>query len=80
MSEQRLPYAEALALWKREYFLEALDEAGGHQGLAADLLGVHRNTMNRLLTAAGITRAVIRQYRMAAEKPIIKRKEPSCQS
>jgi DNA-binding NtrC family response regulator len=70
-----VPYHQALEMWKRKYFLDALDEAGGHQGLAADLLGIHRNTMNRLLQEAGLTRQIIRQYRIAGNKPITTQRE-----
>lgn len=72
--KQRIPYPVALQHWKRKYFLDALDEAGGHQGIAAELLGVHRNTLSRLLSEVGLTRQSIRSHLLAANHPVISRR------
>jgi Fis family transcriptional regulator len=56
-------YSEALRKFRHEYMRQALEEAQGNQCLAADLIGVHRNTMSRLLRDAGITRYELRAYK-----------------
>lgn len=81
MKEPRVPYLVALERWKREYFLAALDEANGHQGIAAEILGVHLNTLNRLLRASGLTRQAIRRHRLDKGLPVVgkRSKEHACQ-
>lgn len=62
-------YAEALLEFKRKFFLDALEQANGNQCAAAANIGVHRNTMQRLLREAGLTRASIRLALAAAQQP-----------
>ena len=46
-------YAQALREFQLGYFLHAVDEARGSFNKAAELAGVHRNTVTRFLKPAG---------------------------
>jgi Fis family transcriptional regulator len=61
-------YEDALRSFKRGYFIKALRLTRGNQCKAAELIGVHRNTMNRLLRECGLTNQDIRAA-IASLKP-----------
>ena len=70
-------FEQALVQFRRRYFLEAIKLCGGNVCAAADVLGVHRNTIWREMTAAGIDAAGIlklcriekRVHRVLGRKP-----------
>lgn len=44
---RRVPYDDARRAFEKRYFERALQEAEGSIGGAAEILGVHRNTVTR---------------------------------
>ncbi|MBN2060232.1 MAG: sigma-54-dependent Fis family transcriptional regulator [Deltaproteobacteria bacterium] len=48
-----LPLKEAVSIYERQYILEVLANVDGNKKLAADLLGVHRNTLLNKLHKTG---------------------------
>ena len=47
MIERRIFLEEALSEFEKKFILSALTKTGGNQTKAAQVLGVHRNTLNR---------------------------------
>jgi len=52
----RLPYREALEGFKKKLIQSTLDRAGGNQTRAAEMLGVQRTYLNRLIKELEIER------------------------
>ena len=52
---------EAVAEFRRDYVVKAIIEANGSQGRAADMLGVHRNCLGRILAENGISMMDVRE-------------------
>ena len=52
---------EAQQEFRRDYVVKALLEAGGNQCRAAEILGVHRNMIGRILSENGITMMHVRE-------------------
>jgi predicted DNA-binding protein (UPF0251 family) len=65
-------YEEAVQRFRTEYVLDAVVEMNGSYGKAAQMIGVHRNLVSRILNEAGydvlIVRALVRK-RIAMAKP-----------
>jgi DNA-binding NtrC family response regulator len=55
-------YAEAVRGAKRRILLRAIREEGGNLTAAAISLGVHRNTVNRIMREAGLSAIEIKRY------------------
>jgi DNA-binding NtrC family response regulator len=49
MVERGILLDEAIAEFKKRFVKRALDRANGNQSRAAKLLGIHRNTLGRLV-------------------------------
>jgi hypothetical protein len=49
-----MTFDKALATFRRGYFLRAIELCGGNLSAAAEVTGVHRNTIGRELRAAGL--------------------------
>jgi DNA-binding NtrC family response regulator len=49
MVERGILLDEAIAEFKKRFIKRALDHANGNQSRAAKLLGIHRNTLGRLV-------------------------------
>ena len=47
---------------QRRILLDAIREAGGNLGTAALRLGIHRNTLTRLLEGVGLTGAQVKAW------------------
>lgn len=62
-----IPYQLWLAEAKRNYLLYVLQQAQGNQCKAAELMRVHRNTTNRMLSESGITSQEIRAIRLQSQ-------------
>ena len=60
MHSSGVSYAEALRQFKRRYLLEVLAHHRGNQCKAAEELGMHRNTLSRMLTELEMDSAQIR--------------------
>ena len=60
MHSSGVSYAEALRQFKRRYLLEVLAHHRGNQCKAAEELGMHRNTLSRILTELEMDSAQIR--------------------
>lgn len=60
MHNSGISYAEALRQFKRRYLLEILAQHKGNQCKAAEELGIHRNTLSRLLSELDMDGAQIR--------------------
>jgi DNA-binding NtrC family response regulator len=56
-----MPYFEAVRGFKRDLLADALRAARGNQCKAAEMLGIHRNTMNRLISELGLRPGIIRR-------------------
>ena len=52
---------EAQQEFRRDYVVKALLEEGGNQCRAAEILGVHRNMIGRILSENGITMMHVRE-------------------
>jgi DNA-binding NtrC family response regulator len=50
MIERRIYLDEALSEFEKRFIQSALARTGGNQTKAAQVLGVHRNTLNRKIT------------------------------
>lgn len=61
-------YADWLRSQQRRYLLAALNEAHGNQCRAAELAGIHRNRLNRMIKQSNIGRHIIREIR--ARQPV----------
>ena len=60
MHSSGISYAEALRQFKRRYLLEILAQHKGNQCKAAEELGIHRNTLSRMLSELEMDSAQIR--------------------
>ena len=60
MHSSGITYAEALRQFKRRYLLEILAQHKGNQCKAAEELGIHRNTLSRMLSELEMDSAQIR--------------------
>ena len=60
MHSSGVSYAEALRQFKRRYLLEVLAHHKGNQCKAAEELGMHRNTLSRMLSELDMNSAEIR--------------------
>ncbi len=58
-----IDFASSVENWKRELLLSTIEKCHGNQLAAAELMGIHRNTVNRLLRTLGITVPHRRQRR-----------------
>lgn len=58
-----LQFEEFIAIKKREYVLDILKEAKGNQCAAAELAGIHRNTLNRMVKDSGIRSLTLKTIR-----------------
>lgn len=71
-----MTYQDALQRFRIRFFFDAVSEHGGDAGAAARALGVHRNTISRVLKGGGYpvrrVRKIIRQ-RQAASEPAARR-------
>jgi transcriptional regulator with GAF, ATPase, and Fis domain len=59
--ERRTKYRADFLAWQREYVLAALVEAAGNQVRAASNLGIHRNSIGRMMGECGITKGVVKE-------------------
>ena len=50
MIERRIYLHEALSEFEKKFIQSALTKTSGNQTKAAEVLGVHRNTLNRKIT------------------------------
>ena len=50
MIERRIYLEEALSVFEKKFIQSALAKTRGNQTKAAQVLGVHRNTLNRKIT------------------------------
>jgi DNA-binding NtrC family response regulator len=50
-----MTYKEMFLQWEKGILMKALRDAGGNQGVAAQALGIHRNTLSRKLIECGVT-------------------------
>ena len=50
-------YEDAQREFEKRFIAHALDEAAGNLGKAAELLGMHRNTLSRKITAYRLRRS-----------------------
>jgi formate hydrogenlyase transcriptional activator len=57
ITEEGLPMDEALVRFERDYIRKALAKANNSRNDAAELLGVHRNTLNNRMKVLGIAEA-----------------------
>ena len=55
-------YVEAMRKAQRRVLLTAIRDEGGNLGAAALRLGVHRNTLSRLLEEVGLTGAQVKAW------------------
>ena len=60
MHSSGVSYTDALRQFKKRYLLEVLAQHKGNQCKAAEELGMHRNTLSRLLTELEMDSAQIR--------------------
>lgn len=51
---------------RRRFLIESLRDAAGNASVAAGNLGIHRNTLSRLMKEDGITPAVLKAVRTEA--------------
>lgn len=55
------------SLWfhrvRRQFLIDALTVSNGNQLAASEKLGIHRNSLNRMLKEDGISRSMIREMR-----------------
>lgn len=58
-----MSFEEFIAIKKREYVLEVLAEAKGNQCAAAELAGIHRNTLKRIIVESGIRPLTVKMIR-----------------
>ena len=56
MVTKGLRYEEAQREFEKKFITHALSKADGNLGKAADLLGMHRNTLSRKITAYRLKR------------------------
>jgi DNA-binding NtrC family response regulator len=61
-------YREQFLEWEKRMLLDALHSSGGHQGKAAVLLGIHRNSLSRKLIECGVTDAEIKNTAVLRRK------------
>ncbi len=54
MVRKGILWPEALAQFEKLFILRALQEAGGKLNLAAEIMGVHRNTLSQKIRLYGI--------------------------
>ena len=54
MVSKGILWHEALAQFEKLFILRALQEAGGKLNLAAEIMGVHRNTLSQKIRLYGI--------------------------
>lgn len=54
MIEKGVLYPEALAEFERTFFRGVLERSGGNQSKAAEMLGIHRNTLGRKIEELGL--------------------------
>ena len=60
MHSAGVSYADSIKQFKRRYIMEVLAQHKGNQCKAAEELGMHRNTLSRLLTELEMDSAQIR--------------------
>jgi DNA-binding NtrC family response regulator len=60
MLEKGILYEEARQEFERRFITGALARSNGSLSRAADLLGIHRNTLSRKIVAYRITRAPLK--------------------
>ncbi|MEW5978401.1 MAG: helix-turn-helix domain-containing protein [Acidobacteriota bacterium] len=53
MIDRGLRFSEAVNEFERRFILEVLERSKGNQTKAAQAMGIHRNTLNKKLTAYG---------------------------
>ncbi|HKS96131.1 MAG TPA: helix-turn-helix domain-containing protein [Terriglobia bacterium] len=54
MIEKGVLYSEARAEFERTFFRGVLERSGGNQSKAAQMLGIHRNTLGRRIEELGL--------------------------
>lgn len=79
MHSSGVSYNEALRQFKRRYILEVLAQHKGNQCKASDELGMHRNTLSRLLAELEMDSTQIRNGIRAGMRrpPVSERATPS---
>jgi hypothetical protein len=65
---------EAVIEFKKEYIIAALIGCRGNVSMTAGVLGVHRNTLTRLMALVGVSRQSITDIRRQMKEP--KKKPP----
>lgn len=65
MREQSIGYGHAVRLFRRHYVTSVLAECHGNQCIAATMMGMHRNTLNRAIEELDID---VEEIRLAARK------------
>lgn len=59
-----MTYDQAFSDWRRQWLLRLIREAKGNRQLAADMAGVHRNTLYRMLAEESITTKLVNNIRL----------------
>ena len=57
MVTKGIRYDEAQREFEKKFITQVLHKAGGNLGKAADLLGIHRNTLSRKVTEYRLNRS-----------------------
>ena len=57
MVSRGIRYDEALREFEKKFIMQVLLKANGNLGKAADLLGIHRNTLSRKMTEYRLRRS-----------------------
>ena len=60
MHSTGIRFEDAVRQFKRQYLIEVLTAHRGNQCKAADELGMHRNTLSRIMTELGLEVAEVR--------------------
>ncbi len=69
-----ITYAEAVRAFKRRFLLQVLAGHNGNQCKAAEELGVHRNTLSRMIAELGIDPS---DTRGMGRRPVRRAAEPT---
>jgi DNA-binding NtrC family response regulator len=59
--ERSTKYHADFLAWQRKCLLAALIETAGNQVRAASKLGIHRNSIGRMMCECGITKGVVKE-------------------